>query len=138
MIYGLVAPGYNMAKIAAQHITQTGSDTFLGADMSTKLKLMGVDVASIGDCHARTEGALSYAYSDEVNQVYKKIVVSADKKLLLGVVMIGDADDYGNLLQLVLNKIELPANPEALILPSMDGMAKPALGTDALPDTAQI
>jgi nitrite reductase (NADH) large subunit len=138
MIYGLVAPGYNMAKIAAQHISKTGSDTFLGADMSTKLKLMGVDVASIGDCHARTEGALSYAYSDEVNQVYKKIVVSADKKLLLGVVMIGDADDYGNLLQLVLNKIELPANPEALILPSMDGMAKPALGTDALPDTAQI
>jgi nitrite reductase (NADH) large subunit len=138
MIYGLVAPGYNMAKVAAQHITNTGTDTFEGSDMSTKLKLMGVDVASIGDCHARTEGALSYAYSDEVNQVYKKIVVSADKKLLLGVVMIGDADDYGNLLQLVLNKIELPANPEALILPSMDGMEKPALGTDALPDTAQI
>jgi nitrite reductase (NADH) large subunit len=138
MIYGLVAPGYNMAKVAAQHITNTGTDTFEGADMSTKLKLMGVDVASIGDCHARTEGALSYAYSDEVNQVYKKIVVSADKKLLLGVVMIGDADDYGNLLQLVLNKIELPANPEALILPSLDGMERPALGTDALPDTAQI
>jgi nitrite reductase (NADH) large subunit len=138
MIYGLVAPGYNMAKIAAQHISKTGTDTFDGADMSTKLKLLGVDVASIGDCHARTEGSLSYAYSDEVNQVYKKIVVSADKKTLLGVVMIGDAEDYGNLLQLVLNKIELPANPEALILPSMDGMEKPALGTDALPDTAQI
>jgi nitrite reductase (NADH) large subunit len=138
MIYGLVAPGYNMAKIAAQHISKAGTDTFDGADMSTKLKLLGVDVASIGDCHARTEGSLSYAYSDEVNQVYKKIVVSADKKTLLGVVMIGDAEDYGNLLQLVLNKIELPANPEALILPSMDGMEKPALGTDALPDTAQI
>ena len=138
MIYGLVAPGYNMAKVAAQHISQTGTDTFEGADMSTKLKLMGVDVASIGDCHARTEGALSYSYNDEVNQVYKKIVVSADKKTLLGAVMIGDADDYGNLLQLALNKIELPANPEAFILPAMDGMAKPALGTDALPDTAQI
>lgn len=138
MIYGLVAPGYNMAKVAAQHLSESGSDVFEGADMSTKLKLMGVDVASIGDCHARTEGALSYAYTDEVNQVYKKIVVSADKKLLLGAVMIGDAEDYGNLLQMALNNIELPASPEALILPAMDGMEKPALGPDALPDTAQI
>ncbi|OUR67417.1 hypothetical protein A9Q73_05570, partial [Bermanella sp. 47_1433_sub80_T6] len=54
MIYGLVAPGYNMAKVAAQHLTQSGDASFEGADMSTKLKLMGVDVASIGDCHART------------------------------------------------------------------------------------
>lgn len=138
MIYGLVAPGYNMAKVAAQHLSESGSDVFEGADMSTKLKLMGVDVASIGDCHARTEGSLSYAYTDEVNQVYKKIVVSADKKLLLGAVMIGDAEDYGNLLQMALNNIELPASPEALILPAMDGMEKPALGPDALPDTAQI
>ena len=138
MIYGLVAPGYNMAKVAAQHLTQSGDAVFEGADMSTKLKLMGVDVASIGDCHARSEGALSYAYTDEVNQVYKKIVVSADKKLLLGAVMIGDAEDYGNLLQMALNNIELPASPEALILPSLDGAAKPMLGPDALPDTAQI
>lgn len=138
MIYGLVAPGYNMAKVAAQHLTQTGDATFEGADMSTKLKLMGVDVASIGDCHARSEGALSYAYTDEVNQVYKKIVVSADKKLLLGAVMIGDAEDYGNLLQMALNNIELPKVPEALILPSLDGAAKPVMGTEALPDTAQI
>lgn len=138
MIYGLVAPGYNMAKVAAQHLSQCGDATFEGADMSTKLKLMGVDVASIGDCHARTEGALSYAYTDEVNQVYKKIVVSSDKKLLLGAVMIGDAEDYGNLLQMALNNIELPASPEALILPSLDGAAKPVLGPDVLPDTAQI
>lgn len=138
MIYGLVAPGYNMAKVAAQHLSQSGDSEFAGADMSTKLKLMGVDVASIGDCHARTEGALSYAYTDEVNQVYKKIVVSADKKILLGAVMIGDAEDYGNLLQMALNKIELPAMPEALILPSLDGAAKPMLGPDALPDSAQI
>ncbi len=138
MIYGLVAPGYNMAKVAAQHLTQKGDAVFEGADMSTKLKLMGVDVASIGDCHARTEGALSYSYNDQVNQVYKKIVVSADKKSLLGVVMVGEADDYGNLLQMVLNDMELPENPEVLILPALDGAAKPAMGTDALPDTAVI
>ncbi|MEH6346186.1 MAG: nitrite reductase large subunit NirB [Bermanella sp.] len=138
MIYGLVAPGYNMAKVAAQHLTQSGEATFEGADMSTKLKLMGVDVASIGDAHARTEGSLSYSYTDEVNQVYKKIVVSADKKSLLGVVMVGEAEDYGNLLQMVLNDMELPENPEGLILPALDGAAKPTLGVGALPDTAVI
>ena len=138
MIYGLVAPGYNMAKVAAQHLTQSGDASFEGADMSTKLKLMGVDVASIGDAHARTEGSLSYSYTDEVNQVYKKIVVSGDKKSLLGVVMVGEAEDYGNLLQMVLNNMELPENPEALILPALDGAAKPTLGAGALPDTAVI
>ena len=138
MIYGLVAPGYNMAKVAAQHLTQSGEALFEGADMSTKLKLMGVDVASIGDAHARTEGSLSYSYTDEVNQVYKKIVVSADKKSLLGVVMVGEAEDYGNLLQMVLNDMELPENPEGLILPALDGAAKPTLGAGALPDTAVI
>ena len=49
-IFGLVAPGYQMAKAAFS--TLTGGDTqFGGADMSTKLKLLGVDVGSIGDAH---------------------------------------------------------------------------------------
>ncbi|WP_396587557.1 nitrite reductase large subunit NirB [Bermanella sp. R86510] len=138
IIYGLVAPGYAMASVVVQHLTQTGEERFEGADMSTKLKLMGVDVASIGDCHGRTEGSLTYSYTDEVNQVYKKLVVSADKKQLLGAIMVGEADDYGNLLQMMLNNIELPENPEAFILPSGDGLEKPALGPDSLPDTAQI
>jgi len=47
-IFGLVAPGYQMAKVAVSHITQ-GAEAFTGADMSTKLKLLGVDVASVGD-----------------------------------------------------------------------------------------
>jgi nitrite reductase (NADH) large subunit len=137
-IYGLVAPGYNMAAVALDHLQGLGKQSFAGADMSTKLKLMGVDVASIGDAHGTTEGSLSYSYNDEVNQIYKKIVVSADKKSLLGVVMVGEAEDYGNLLQMVLNDIELPKNPEALILPALDGASKPMLGPDALPATAQI
>ena len=48
MIYGLVAPGWEMAEVVAARLT--GSDnTFTGANLSTKLKLMGVDVASFGD-----------------------------------------------------------------------------------------
>ncbi|WP_426190408.1 nitrite reductase large subunit NirB [Massilia sp. DWR3-1-1] len=136
-LFGLVAPGYDMARTAARHLTgQAGS--FAGADMSTKLKLMGVDVASIGDPHATSAGARSYQFTDERRQVYKKIVVSGCGKYLLGAVLVGDATEYGTLLQMMLNQIELPASPEFLILPVADGAARPAIGVDALPDTAQL
>ena len=137
-VFGLVAPGYDMARVAARHIAGEQAAQFTGADMSTKLKLMGVDVASIGDPHGVVAGSRSYQFMDERKQVYKKIVVSECGKFLLGGVMVGDATEYGTLLQMMLNKIELPESPEFLILPSSDGKAKPGLGVDALPDSAQI
>jgi nitrite reductase (NADH) large subunit len=136
--FGLVAPGYEMARVAARHVAGDAEATFAGADMSTKLKLMGVDVASIGDAHGKTPHSRNYQYIDERKQVYKKIVVSEDGKTLLGAVLVGNADEYGTLLQMALNGIALPAEPEFLILPSSDGKAKPGLGVEALPDTAQI
>ncbi|MDM0044746.1 nitrite reductase large subunit NirB [Variovorax dokdonensis] len=137
-VFGLVAPGYDMARVAAKHMTGQADASFVGADMSTKLKLMGVDVASIGDAQGKTPGARNYQYVDERKQVYKKIVVSEDGKQLLGAVLVGDATEYGELLQMALNGIALPADPEFLILPSSDGKARPGLGVDALPDSAQI
>jgi len=136
-VFGLVAPGYDMARVAAKHLLGEQAE-FSGADMSTKLKLMGVDVASIGDPHGKAEGSRAYQFTDERKQVYKKIIVSDCGKYLLGGVMVGDASDYGTLLQMMLNKIELPEAPEFLILPQSDGAARPALGVDALPDGAQI
>jgi nitrite reductase (NADH) large subunit len=135
-IFGLVAPGYTMASIAASQIAGDRDKVFTGADMSTKLKLLGVDVGSIGDAHARTEGSLSYTYMNPRDEVYKKLVTSGDGKKLLGVVLVGDTSDYSNLLQLFLNDIDLPAEPEGLILPSVEGAV--TLGVDALPDCAQI
>lgn len=137
MIYGLVAPGYKMAQVVADHLSAE-NNAFEGADMSTKLKLMGVDVASIGDAHATTEGAKTYTYVDGAEEIYKKIVVSEDNKRLLGAVLIGDTADYGNLLQLKLNDIALPEFPDSLILPQRDGSGATGLGVDALPDAAQI
>ena len=134
-IFGLVAPGYTMARTAVSHITG-GDAEFAGADMSTKLKLMGVEVGSIGDAHERTVGALSYTYLNQPEGVYKKLVVDSEQKYVLGAVLVGDTSDYDTLLQYALNNIELPEHPESLILPSSD--AAPALGADALPDTASI
>ncbi len=135
-IFGLVAPGYQMARTVVAHLEQK-EVAFLGADMSTKLKLMGVDVASIGDAHAKTQGALVYTYQDGSSEIYKRIVVSADKKSLLGAVLVGDSAGYGTLLQYCLNGIELPANPDALILPNRSDESV-GLGPDALPASAQI
>jgi nitrite reductase (NADH) large subunit len=137
-VFGLVAPGYDMARVAARHIAGETDAAFVGADMSTKLKLMGVDVASIGDAQGKTPGCRSFQYVDERKQIYKKIVTSEDGKTLLGAVLVGNADEYGTLLQMALNGIALPDDPEFLILPASDGKAKPGLGVDALPDTAQI
>jgi nitrite reductase (NADH) large subunit len=136
--FGLVAPGYDMARVAARHIAGQDDAAFTGADMSTKLKLMGVDVASIGDAHGRTPKSRAYQYVNEHRNIYKKIVVSEDGKQLLGAVLVGDAAEYGTLLQMALNGIQLPDEPEFLILPSSDGKAKPGLGVDSLPESAQI
>lgn len=136
-IFGLVAPGYTMAKVAVSHITG-GDEQFKGADMSTKLKLLGVDVASIGDAQGNTPGAQSYTYNDEIEQVYKRLIVSEDGKKVLGAVLVGDVDAYGSLLQLKLNDMDLPENPAGLILPAGGDEASAGLGVDALPDSAVI
>ncbi|HEY5716789.1 MAG TPA: nitrite reductase large subunit NirB [Psychromonas sp.] len=136
-IFGLVAPGYQMAKVAAGHIKGESLE-FTGADMSTKLKLLGIDVASIGEVHGKTPGAQSYTYHDEIEQVYKRLIVSADGTKLVGAVLVGDAQAYGSLLQLLLNDMQLPANPSVLILPSSGEEAGAGLGVEALPDSAAI
>jgi len=134
-IFGLVAPGYRMAEAAASQLSEE-KIAFTGADMSTKLKLLGVDVGSIGDVQGATEGAVSYEYANEKSQTYKRIIVSEDGKQLLGAVLVGDCSDYDTLLQYYLNGIELPEDPQALILPSVAGA--PTLSANSLPATAVI
>ncbi len=134
-MYGLVAPGYDMAEVAVDALLD-GPGTFTGADMSTKLKLLGVDVASFGDAFATTEGSLELVYSDAVAGVYKKLVVTEDGTRLLGGILVGDAAAYGILRPMVSSGIELPENPEELILPASRGGG--ATGVAALPDEAQV
>lgn len=128
--YGLVAPGYSTAEVVADRLLG-GAGEFPGADMSTKLKLLGVDVASFGDAHGTTEGALSVVLHDAAKGTYAKLVVSDDAQILLGGILVGDASAYSALRPLVGRP--LPADPASLISP-----AGAELGADALPDDAQI
>ncbi|WP_439937992.1 nitrite reductase large subunit NirB [Nocardia sp. N13] len=130
-MYGLVAPGYAMAEVVVDALLE-GPGTFTGADMSTKLKLLGVDVASFGDAFATTDGALELTYADAVSGVYKKLVVSEDGTRLLGGILVGDASAYGVLRPMVSSGLALPDNPEQLILPASSGVQ---LG---MPDEAQV
>jgi nitrite reductase (NADH) large subunit len=131
--YGLVGPGYTTAEIVADRLLG-GDAKFPGADLSTKLKLLGVDVASFGDALATTPGALEVVVSDPIGGSYAKLVLSDDAQTLLGGVLVGDASSYGVLRPLVGSP--LPGDPVALIAPA--GSGGPAIGVAALPDEAQI
>lgn len=135
-LFGLVAPGYQMARVAVSQLT--GRDLcFQGADMSTRLKLLGVEVGSIGDAHSRTPGTQSLIYQDPIRQIYKKLVLNDGGDQLLGAVLVGDTADYDTLLQYYLNAIPLPEAPESLILPRLDAAANP-LAANLLPDSAML
>jgi len=144
-IYGLVAPGYTMASVAADILSSAADDrqdactsTFTGADMSTKLKLLGVDVASFGDAFANSPDAKEIAVADTFQGIYKKLVLNQDGSRILGGMLVGDASAYGTLLQFMQNEIALPPHPEDLLMPPRSGAAPAGLGVDSLPDSAQI
>ncbi|WP_406106867.1 nitrite reductase large subunit NirB [Streptomyces sp. NBC_01003] len=132
-VYGLVAPGYEMAlTVAASIASEEGQ--FTGADLSTKLKLLGVDVASFGDAHGAADGCLDVVYSDSRSGTYKKLVVGPEGELLGGI-LVGDAEAYGTLR--ALTGSVPPVAPEQLVLPAGAG-APVALGPEALPGDAVI
>lgn len=144
MIYGLVAPGYEMAGVLAKNLTaqkpqgEFTAAAFTGFDMSTKLKLIGVDVASFGNPFVTAPDCRTIVFEDTNKGVYKRINVSNDGKTLLGGILVGDAEAYNMLLQTVTNKIVLPPNPEDLILGARGGEKAEGAGVMSLPDEALI
>lgn len=137
MIYGLVAPGYEMAEVVVAQLA--GADKlFKGFDMSTKLKLIGVDVASFGDAFLSEPACRTIVFEDTHKGIYKRINISNDGKLLLGGILIGEAEAYNMLLQTVNNKIALPPNPEDMILGARGGEQAEGAGVMGLPEDALI
>jgi nitrite reductase (NADH) large subunit len=139
-IYGLVAPGYDMARAVAKALvgeTDRSVTSFTGADMSTKLKLLGVDVASFGDAFATSENAREIVFDDPLNGIYKKLVVDG-AGTVIGGVLVGDAAAYGTLVQMARGDMPTPEHPEALIFPDLGASGAAAVGVGALADSASI
>jgi len=148
-VWGLVAPGYQMARVVADRILG-GDATFGGADMSTKLKLMGIDVASFGDAFATAPGAEAITFADPVTNVYKRLVVGPPApasgrsestppiRPLIGGVLVGDASLYQTLVQMTRGEMPTPARLEELIFPAVANGAATTVGVGALADTATV
>ena len=88
--YGLVAPLFEQAKVAANHLAQFGIGRYTGSLTSTKLKVTGIDLFSAGDFMG-TEGSEEIIMSDPFGGVYKKLVIKDDK--LIGACLYGDTVD---------------------------------------------
>ena len=140
MIYGLVAPGYDMAdSVAAQLTTPASAKLFTGFDMSTKLKLIGVDVASFGEPFCDQVPHRTLVWEDKLTGIYKRLNISDDGRYLLGGILVGDAEAYNMLLQTSKNRLVLPPTPDDLLLPARRGeSAGAASGVMSLPDDALI
>ena len=134
--WGLVAPGYQMARVVADRLLG-GDAVFEGADLSTKLKLMGIDVASFGDAFGATPGAESIVFSDPLANVYKRLVVADGGTRVVGGVLVGDASMYQTLMQMARGDMPTPEHPEELVLPALTGGGA-TVGVAALADTATV
>lgn len=137
MVYGLIAPGWEMAEIVAANLC--GDDReFDGTDLSTKLKLMGIDVASFGEYELDSSQANALSFEDPFKGVYKKLLFSLDGTQLLGGILVGDASDYGTLSIMAKGDEKLPCEPHELIVGSSGGAGAALGGVDAMPESAQI
>ena len=136
MIYGLVAPGYEMAESLAANLCGDAR-VFKGADMSTKLKLMGVDVASFGDYEAGPDEATPLVSEDPFTGLYKKLFFSPNGKKLLGGILVGDASEYGALSAFCKAGADLPGTPGE-IMGTAGGGASLLGGVESMPDSTQI
>jgi nitrite reductase (NADH) large subunit len=133
-IWGLVSPGYQMARVVADRLLG-GDATFTGADTSTKLKLLGVDVASFGDAFGTTPGAESVTFTDRLAGVHKRLVVDAASGRVLGGILVGDTTGYPMLVRMARGEAPAPERPETLILPAAGA---PPVGPEALADDATV
>ncbi|MEM6801273.1 MAG: nitrite reductase large subunit NirB, partial [Bacteroidota bacterium] len=138
MCYGLVAPGYEMAQVAVDQILGEENSMSSEVDMSTELKLIGIDVSSFGQALSCKEEFRSIVYEDKHNKLYKRINVSADGKRLLGGILVGDNESYNMLLQICKNAMPLPPNPEDLILGQRGGESANFGSVMDLPDEAIV
>ena len=115
-IHGLVSPGYQMARTVAENICG-GDEVFAPGDTPTRLKLLGVDVASFGDAHAATVGASTVTLTDSVARVHRRLVTDSDGRLIGGV-LVGDASGFEQLVAVASGDAEPPSELVDLLVPT--------------------
>ncbi len=134
-IYGLVDPIWEQAKVLADVITGTNPDAaYQGSKTGTKLKVMGVELASMGEKETNDPSDEVLVYRDPNRGIYKKLIVRGNK--IHGNILLGDAEGADSLLQLFYSEKDLPKNRGEVLFGSVEGTT--LVNAADLPDTAQI
>jgi nitrite reductase (NADH) large subunit len=134
-LYGLVDPIWDQAKALADVITGFNPKAeYLGSRLGTKLKVMGVELASMGDTKPSLPDDEVIVYSEPSRGVYKKMIVRENQ--IAGAILLGETDTAGVLMQMFMNGAAVPARRADLLFGTSSGM--PVLSVFDLPDHAQI
>ena len=135
-VHGLVAPGYEMARVVADRLVGDGTTRLAPTPPSTKLKLLGVSLASFGQT-AADDGCDELVFSDPVAKVHRKLIVDTATGALRGGILVGDAEGYDLLALMASGDVPTPTDIGSFLAPVSATGAAP-IGPDALPDTAPI
>lgn len=136
-IFGLVAPLYDQAKVAAQTLLGQPA-TFVQKEISTKLKVTGCDLFSAGD-FADGDGREDIVFRDPGRGVYRRLVIEANR--IIGAVMYGDTADSNWFFGLIRDKTDIAEMRDTLIFgPAYQGGTPldPLAAVAALPLDAEI
>lgn len=135
MVYGLVAPLWEQAKVLADQITQKNTNAaYLGSKLSTKLKVVGVELASMGITEPADEEDEVVQFSEPKRGTYKKLIVR--KGRLAGAIMLGDLSKVAYLMQAYDRNTPLPEERLSLLFDI--GAPAKKVTFDEMPVEAQV
>ena len=115
-LFGLIAPGYAMAEVAAAHLGDINK-TFEMLTPASRLKLLDLQVGSIGETHL-TMDEVDFVYEMNLDKgVYKKLLISKDWKKLIGAILIGEISEFEKIRKTLDAGGDLPPTPHDLLAP---------------------
>jgi nitrite reductase (NADH) large subunit len=140
-VYGLVDPVYDQARVLADVLTGAAPNAaYAGSRLATSLKVMGIDLVSMGEVNGSDAGCEVVSHLDPVKGVYKKLVMRDGR--ITGAVLLGAADPTGRLLRLFKGSEPLPGAALDLLAEdsARDSLLEGGGSTDLLrlPDDTQI
>jgi len=134
-LYGLVDPIWEQAQVLADVITDSRPGAaYLGSKLGTKLKVMGVELASMGETKPASPADEVIVYREPARGLYKKLIVRDDR--IAGAILLGEVEAAGTLMQMFRSNMKVPARRADLLFGSPTGVS--LLQASDLPDNAQI